>query len=132
MALINVVIKYADSEESTVLGKILKLLSSINIQNSKIMDSLQALEEKVTGLETQVGTLQTAIDNDQASDAQVVSNLTALNEEQKAIIADLQTQLAGAINPAAVQALTDRLAIVSTSIDAAITDVSGPNVAPTV
>ena len=85
------------------------------------------LNSKITDLSGKVDTLQAAIDADQASDAQVVSDLTAANDALKATVADLEAQLANGITPEQLQASIDSLNAVSAKVDAAKTDVAGPN-----
>ncbi len=107
--------------------EILEQLLLINKNQSKIMSQIDDLNLKISDLDTKVDGLQVSIDADQASDAQVVSDLTAANVVLKGTISDLEAQLA-ALNPAAIQTAIDKINSVIIKVDAATVDVSGPNV----
>lgn len=111
------------------------LLHKILRGQESIMASFQELQGKVDQLEQRVAGLAQAIDNDQASDAQVVADLGAQNAvlqaEKNVLQAEIDRLTAeGAAVPAQIQQSIDRLQGVQDSIDKAIADVSGPNVTP--
>ena len=108
-------------------GEILKQLSIIQKQNLKIMAITDDLKASVDKLTAKVDELQTAIDTDQASDAQVVSDLTSANDALKATVADLQAQLATVPDPTALQASIDSINATIAKVESASADVAGPD-----
>lgn len=93
------------------------IISKLN----SIMQDLTVLNEKVTTLEAQVAEFQTALDKEQTQVQTVLDSNSALKLE----VEDLKQQLAdaqAANDPAAIQAVVDRIDGISQSIIATKAD----------
>lgn len=113
------------SEDSEFNSQILKTLKTI-------MGQLEEINEKVSGLESQVAQLQVTVDNDQASDAAVVLALNAQNADLQAQIVALNEQIANGATPEQLAEISARLSGVSESIAATALDVQNTAIDGTV
>lgn len=105
------------SEHDTILS----LLCRILINQEDYMTEFQDVQDKLAALDTKVTELQSAVDADQASDAQVVKDLNdqiiALKTEISALEeqgAEVSTSFRQAVDE--IQAITDRIGAVTADV----------------
>ena len=95
---------------------------SLIFKNTKtIMTQVEELKAVSDSLSTKVDTLQLAIDTDQASDAQVVSNL----KDQIAVLEAAAG--ASATDPMVIKGVIDSMNATISKIEASTSDVAGPD-----
>ena len=113
--------------EVHLLHLILRGQDTILHNQGVIMADISGVEQEVANLKTQVQDLQTAIDTDQGSDAQVVADLQAANDAQAVEIQRLTDLLGTSPTDEQLQGVIDGLKAVGVSVAAATADVGGPN-----
>ena len=107
---------YANNDSKT-FKHLLLILKNTNL----IMTQVEELKAVSDSLSTKVDTLQLAIDTDQASDAQVVSNL----KDQITVLEAAAS--ASATDPMVIQGVIDSMNATISKIEASTTDVAGPD-----
>jgi hypothetical protein len=105
-------------------AKILKQLSIINNQNSKIMALIDDLTAQVADLSTKTDLLQTTLDAEQLAIAELLATNAQVVTDPNAHIVALNEQISNGATPEQLQAIVDGLTTISAKVDAASEDVA--------
>lgn len=105
--------------------KILQELHSITKKLNKMAGELESLQAKADEQAVAITDLQAAVDAEQADIKALLESNATVVTDLNTQIADLKAQIAAGIDPAAITAITDKIAASTASIVTAKEDIAG-------